>query len=221
MSQLLVLHVAAAIFIIGFVTRDLILSRAIFAFASALGIYGFANMSGGFFALLWAVAFLLVNLSVLSRAMRNRFTAPLTPEEKALLKELPGFSEGDFRSLMAVADWQTVEEDSQLTEQGVPAEKLYYIVSGSATVNKSGHEIEVGDNLLIGEISFSQDVPATATVHAHAGSELVVWPAKKLHRALKRKSLKASFDELLSHDLAEKLAADELRDNGPNDKTEA
>ena len=213
MSQTIVLHLAAAIFIIGFITRDLILSRAFFALASALLIFGIADTGGGFFALVWSVAFLVVNLTVLSRALRDRFTDPLTPEEKALLSALPGFSEGDFRRLMAVASWKTVEEDEQLTEQGVPAEKLYYIVSGSATVAKSGQEIEVGDNLLIGEISFSQDVPATATVHAHAGSELVVWPAKKLHRVLKHKSLKASFDALLSHDLAEKLAADELRSN--------
>ncbi len=211
MSQALVLHAAAAIFIIGFVIRDLILSRAVFAFASALFIFGFANMSGGFFALLWAVLFLVVNLTVLSRALRDRFTDPLSADEKALLAEMPGFSEADFRRLMAICEWQTLDEDKQLTEQGVPASHLYYIVSGSATVNKSGHEIEVGDNLLIGEISFSQDVPATATVHGHKGSEMVVWPAKKLHRALKRKSLKASFDELLSHDLAEKLAADEIR----------
>lgn len=211
MSQTVILHVAAAIFVIGFVIRDVILSRAVFAFASAIFIFGFANMSGGFFALVWAIVFLLVNLSVLSRAFRDRFTEPLTPEEKALLAELPGFKEGDFRRLMAVGHWETVSERTQLTEQGVPAANLYYIVSGGATVNKSDHEIEVGNNLLIGEISFSQDVPATATVHAHAGSEMVVWPAKKLHRALKRKSLKASFDELLSHDLAEKLAADELR----------
>lgn len=211
MSHMLALHLAAAIFIIGFIVRDLILSRALFAFASALLIFGFANIGGGFFALVWSVLFLLVNLSVVSRALRNRFTEPLTPEEKALLAELPGFSEGDFRRLMAIAEWQTVSEEKQLTEQGVPASHLYYIVSGGATVNKSGHEIRVGDNLLIGEISFSQNVPATATVHAHEGSELVVWPEKKLHRALKRKSLKASFDELLSHDLAEKLAADEVR----------
>jgi len=41
---------------------------------------------------------------------------------------------------------------------------------------------------------------------------LVAWPVKKLNKLLKRKSLKAGFDALLSHDLAEKLAADELRD---------
>ena len=211
MSQSVALHIAAASFLIGFMTRDLILSRAIFAFASALLVFGFACIGSGVFALLWSIAFLLVNLTVLSRALRNRFTEPLTADEKALLKQLPGFSEGDFRRLMSVASWTVIDEETQLTEQGVAADRLYYIVSGGATIHKSDHEFEVGDNLLIGEISFSQHVPATATVHAHKGSELVVWPVKKLHRVLKRKSLKAAFDALLSHDLAEKLAADEGR----------
>ena len=76
---------------------------------------------------------------------------------------------------------------------------------------KNTKSIEVGAHLLIGEISLTQNVPATATVHAHQGSVLVVWPVKKLKKLLKRKSLKAGFDALLSHDLAEKLAADELR----------
>ena len=77
---------------------------------------------------------------------------------------------------------------------------------------KNDKSIEVGADLLIGEISLTQKVPATATVHAHKGSVLVAWPVKKLNKLLKRKSLKAGFDALLSHDLAEKLAADEFRE---------
>lgn len=112
---------------------------------------------------------------------------------------------------MQICTWQTINESLQLTEQGKQSKTLYYIVSGGATIRKSGKELEVGDNLLIGEISFSQDVPATATVHAHEGSVLISWPSKRLKRLLKRKSLKAGFDALLSNDLAEKLANDEAR----------
>ncbi|MCH1568546.1 MAG: cyclic nucleotide-binding domain-containing protein [Parvibaculales bacterium] len=211
MSQFLVLNAGAAIFLIGFIIRDVVLSRAVFAVGAAVFIYGFALGDGNFFAVLWAAVILLVNLAVIWRALRNRFTTPLSPEEQALAKEMPQFSEADFRRLMQHCEWQVLDEKTQLTEQGKAPKTLYYIVSGSATVNKNGNQIEVGDNLLIGEISFSQDVVTTATVHAHEGSVLIAWPAKKLKKLLKRKSLKAAFDALLSHDLAEKLAADELR----------
>ena len=152
-----------------------------------------------------------VNIAVIWASLRDRFTTPLSPEEQALAKEMPQFSDGDFRRLIQSCSWQTLDTSLQLTEQGKPSKTLYYIVAGGATVTKSGKELEVGDNLLIGEISFSQDVPATATVHAHEGSVLISWPSKKLKRLLKRKSLKAAFDALLSNDLADKLANDESR----------
>ena len=217
MSQFLVFNVGAAVFIVGVLIRDVILSRAVFALGGAVFVYGFALSNDNFFALNnfialnWAVAFLLVNMAVIWASLRDRFTTPLSPEEQALAKEMPQFSDGDFRRLMQSCTWQTLDASLQLTEQGKPSKTLYYIVAGGATVTKSGKELEVGDNLLIGEISFSQDVPATATVHAHEGSLLVAWPSKKLKRLLKRKSLKAAFDALLSHDLADKLANDETR----------
>lgn len=211
MSQFLVFNVGAAVFLVGFLIRDVVLSRAVFAVGVAVFVYGFALGDGNFFALIWAVVFLLVNMAVIWASLRDRFTTPLSPEEQALAKEMPQFSDGDFRRLIQSCSWQTLDASLQLTEQGKPSKTLYYIVAGGATVTKSGKELEVGDNLLIGEISFSQDVPATATVHAHEGSVLISWPSKKLKRLLKRKSLKAAFDALLSHDLADKLANDESR----------
>ena len=211
MSQFLVFNVGAAVFLVGFLIRDVVLSRAVFAVGVAVFVYGFALGDGNFFALIWAVVVLLVNMAVIWASLRDRFTTPLSPEEQALAKEMPQFSDGDFRRLIQSCSWQTLDASLQLTEQGKPSKTLYYIVAGGATVTKSGKELEVGDNLLIGEISFSQDVPATATVHAHEGSVLISWPSKKLKRLLKRKSLKAAFDALLSHDLADKLANDESR----------
>ena len=211
MSQFLVFNVGAAVFLAGFLIRDVILSRAVFAVGAAVFVYGFALGDGNFFALLWAMAILLVNMAVIWASLRDRFTTPLTQEEQALKKEMPQFSDGDFHRLMQSCSWQTLDASLQLTEQGKQSKTLYYIVSGGATVRKSGKELEVGDNLLIGEISFSQDVPATATVHAHEGSVLISWPSKRLKRLLKRKSFKAGFDALLSNDLAEKLANDEAR----------
>ena len=100
MSQFLVLNAGAAIFLIGFIIRDVVLSRAVFAVGAAVFIYGFALGDGNFFAVLWAAVILLVNLAVIWRALRNRFTTPLSPEEQALAKEMPQFSEADFRRLM-------------------------------------------------------------------------------------------------------------------------
>ena len=213
MDPFIFLFLASAIALIGFVVTDLVMSRALFAFAAALLVYAIASGEGGFLGLLWGLAAMFLNLAVIWRHVADRLTVPLSPEENDLARELTAFSPGDFRRLMRIATWRTLDEPMQLTEQGSRADALYYIVSGGATVNKSGKKIEVGDNVLIGEISFTQNVPTTASVEAHEGSVLIAWPAKKLHKLLKRKSLKASFDALLAHDLADKLAADELRRN--------
>ena len=187
----------------------MILSRAVFAVGAAVFVYGFALGDGNFFALLWAVAILLVNLAVIWAGMRPLYHAFITG--RASIKKRNAailqcrFPSPDEALLAGLGCTPAIDRAGQASKT------LYYIVSGSATVSKSDKEIEVGDNLPIGEISFSQDVPATATVHAHEGSVLVSWPSKKLKRLLKRKNLKAGFDALLSNDLAEKLAKDEAR----------
>ena len=71
MSQFLVFNVGAAVFIVGVLIRDVILSRAVFALGGAVFVYGFALSNDNFFALNnfialnWAVAFLLVNMAVI------------------------------------------------------------------------------------------------------------------------------------------------------------
>jgi hypothetical protein len=212
MSQFFVLNIAAATFFIGFFISDVILSRAVFAVGAAVFVYGLTLNEGNFLALAWAMIFLLTNLGVIWLTLQRRNAVPLSDEAKALAKEMPQFSKKDFARLMQIGDWQTLDAEQKLTEQGAPVEALYYIVTGGATVAKNDKSIEVGADLLIGEISLMQKAPATATVHAHKGSVLVAWPVRKLNKLLKRKSLKAGFDALLSHDLAEKLAADELRE---------
>ena len=150
---------AAKVFLIGFSVRDIVMSRALFAFAIGLLIYGGVSAGMDFLLLMWGFLALFVNLGVIWRQLAARYTTPLTDAEMALQRELPGFSDSDFRRLMKLAKWETLDAPKQLTEQGVPADALYYIVSGSATVNKSGTEIPVGDNVLIGEISFTPGRP--------------------------------------------------------------
>ena len=211
MSPIIFMYFGAAMALIGIVVSDFVMSRALFAFAAALLVYGLAASQGSFILLVWTLAALLLALMGIWRHIAQRHTTPLTDEEAALARELTEFAPADFRRLMKITTWQTLDGAKQLTEQGEKTDKLYYIVSGGATVNKSNREIEVGEHVLIGEISFTQNVWTTATVTAHAGSVLVSWPVKKLRRLLKRKSLKAAFDALLAHDLADKLAADEVR----------
>ena len=79
MSQFLVFNAGAAVFLIGFLIRDVILSRAVFAVGAAVFVYGFALGDGNFFrlnnfiALNWAVVF-VVNMAMIWAGLRDRFT---------------------------------------------------------------------------------------------------------------------------------------------------
>ena len=97
MSQFFVFNFGAAVFLIGFLVRDMVLSRAVFAVGAAVFVYGFALSDGNvfalnnFLALNWAVVFLLVNIAVIWAGLRDRFTTPLSPEEQALKKKCRNF----------------------------------------------------------------------------------------------------------------------------------
>lgn len=212
MDPIYFLHAGASAFLLGFFIFDIILSRALFAFGAALFIYGFAtqSMPAGW-AILWSAVAILANLAVIWRSLSAQFKKPLTPEEQALAKQLNKFSKADFRKLLKITQWQTLDAPLSLTQQGEPTRAIYYLFSGSAIVQKNDTKIEVGEHALIGEISYAKGGPATATVEAQAETVLLTWPLKKLNKAMKRASFKAAFNALLNQDLSEKLAADEAR----------
>ena len=207
------LHLGALAFLAGFFVKDMVMSRGLFALGAAAGIAHAAGASANIGLIGWLLLFVMANFFVIWRALKARLETPLTEVETALHTRLAQFALPDFKRLMRIAEWQTLIDAKQITHQGAPTDHLYYIVSGSAQVDKSGTLIDVTQGTLIGEISFTQSVPATATVTAAPGTTLVAFPRKKLNRLLRRPRLKAAFDDLLSHDLAEKLAADTQRAN--------
>lgn len=214
MGTIYFLHAGVAAFFLGFFIFDIILSRALFAFGAALLTYGLSSqtLTSGW-AIGYAALAVLANLLVIWRSLAKQWVKPLAPEEQALAEHLDGFSKADFRRLMKIGQWETLDADKPLTQKGAPTKAIHYIVSGAANVHKNDTQIEVGDHALIGEISFAKGGMATATVEAQAGSVLLTWPLKKLRKALKRPSLNASFNALLNQDLSEKLAEDEARRN--------
>ena len=139
MSQFFVFNFGAAVFLIGFLVRDMVLSRAVFAVGAAVFVYGFALSDGNvfalnnFLALNWAVVFLLVNIAVIWAGLRDRFTTPLSPEGKRFKKcrNFPLVPSPNAPLQLANAG-----APLQLTEQGNPSETLYYIVSGGDSGQK-------------------------------------------------------------------------------------
>jgi CRP-like cAMP-binding protein len=94
-----------------------------------------------------------------------------------------------------------------LTQENQPVECLYFILDGSATIEKAGRSTSVDAGVFIGEIAFLLTQPASATVTVASESRYVVWDAGALRRLLMRSpSLRIAFNAALNRDMATKVA---------------
>lgn len=138
-------------------------------------------------------------------ARRSRLAIPRAHADiYADFSELPP---GDFRALMKLATRYTLPEDQQVTEQGAPGEKLYFVLSGSTLVRKGEQAFVLPPKMFLGEIAFLIGVPSSASTWLEAGSEVLEWRFDDLRRKCARNPrFKLALEAAISIDLANKVA---------------
>jgi len=146
----------------------------------------------------------LIGLALLS-ARKSRLAIPHG------FKDLyPRFSQlppGDFRALMRLGRRYVTDEEEVLGREGVPVERLVYIISGNARVRKRGEDFELPPGLFIGEVAMTLNTGSAATTILPAGSEIIVWDKTELeHAGEKKPRFKLALQAALSHDMARKVA---------------
>ncbi|MEP2101950.1 MAG: cyclic nucleotide-binding domain-containing protein [Parasphingorhabdus sp.] len=205
----LLIHVGALFYIIAFLIRDemklrlLVLSGSVFYL---LYYYLFPD-TPLWDAILTTVILTVANLIVLFRIVLERSVFALSAEEKQLYKAFEGFSPGQFRQLLKIANWRTVQSSEALTKEGELLSKLYYVFDGSVHAKKGKHEFTLDDGNFIGEIAFVLKGPPTADVTALPGTRYVEWDSVEIERLMKKSSaFENAMMALLSRDLADKLA---------------
>ena len=147
------LHLGALAFLAGFLVKDIVLSRGLFALGAAAGIAHAASAGANIGLIGWLLLFVMANFFVIWRVLKARLETPLSEVETALHTRLAQFTLPDFKRLMRIAEWQTLIDAKQITNQGAPTDHLYYIVSGSAQVDPVGREALVGLAEVIAEQS--------------------------------------------------------------------
>lgn len=205
----LLIHIGALFYIIAFLIRDemklrlLVLSGSVFYM---LYYYLFPDVPL-WDAILTTVILTLANLIVLFRILLERSVLALSAEEKQLFKAFEGFSPGQFRQLLKIAEWHTAQSSDVLTTENEPLSKLYFIFEGSVHAKKGVHKFTLGDGNFIGEIAFVLKGPPTADVSALPGTRYVEWESAGIERLMaKSSSFENAMMALLSRDLADKLA---------------
>ena len=144
----------------------------------------------GLFALLWRNA-----MWSLPQAHRDIFTlfTPMRP--------------GDFRTLMRLGQRYRAEQPFQVTREGEPLDKLYFLISGKVHVEKIGASFHMPAPLFMGEVAYLLKGPSAATTSVLEGAELICWDVDVLNKAIsKSPRIKLALDAMISQDLARKVA---------------
>jgi CRP-like cAMP-binding protein len=205
-----IVHLAAALYLVGFLFRDQILLRA-FVIAGDLVYISYFYFApevplwGGVF---WSAVFMVVNAVMIARILADRTSFRMSDEERQLFRFLETLTPGEFRQLIKVGRWQTAPEATVLAEENRSLENLYYVLAGGITIEKSGSAPRcIGPRAFIGEVAFLLPQPASATVTVAAGARYVTWNYAALRRQqLRAPSLAIALSAALNKDMAAKVA---------------
>ncbi len=203
------IHIAAAIFLAGFLFRDQIMLRSLVIvgnFVYVLYFYVVVDypLWGGIF---WSVVGILINAVMIGRIVADRADFGLSTEERALHGHLDTLTPGELRRLMKAGRWRTAEEETVISREGEPLAELTYVLDGTVTVEKGGTRFALATPAFVGEVAFVTQRPASATVTLARGARVVTWEMGPLQRLLLRApSLRIGLGAAFNRDMAEKVA---------------
>lgn len=200
---------AAVLLVIGFTYRNQLWLRT-YAVMSGLCflLYFFLATSQPLWpAIVLSAAIIAVNVFMMSKLMKDNSKFRLSAEEMMLYARLPGLTPGEYKQLLAIAEWHNPKAELQLTEEGAKPEALHYVLEGKVKVQRNGKVFSVGPHAFIGELAFLREKPATATTHAEPGALVVSWKQQTLRNLMKSNDgIRKALDGLLSVDMADKIA---------------
>ncbi len=202
-------NVAAALLLMGFAFRNPLKLRGFMILGNLVFVLYFYLISPIplWTAIISSFAIIAVNIYMMGKLMQDRRMFRLSEEEMMLFAKLPGLTPGQFKQLLNIAEWHAPKVSMPLTKIGVMPQALYYVLKGQVEVNRDGKRFSVGPHAFIGELAFLREKPATATTFANTGGLIVSWEQEALRELMQgNDGLRQSFSNLLSIDMAEKIA---------------
>jgi hypothetical protein len=202
-------HLAAAIYLAGFLFRDQIMLRGLLIVGDVVytAYYVLAPADPLWGGAFWSIVFICVNAVMITRIVADRAHFGLSEEELRLFRKLDTMTPGEFRRFMRLAGWHVANGDTVLTRENQLLEKLYFVLDGEISIEKVGRTTGVEAGIFIGEVAFLLTQPASATVTVGPRARYVAWDAGALRRLLLRApSLRIAFNAALNRDMAAKVA---------------
>ena len=199
-------------FVLAFLIINQVVLRIILLIGTLLYIWYYAVAADAplWMAIWVSVANLIANIIGLSLLFGAKSRAALPRQFSDIYDRCPIFQDlppGDFRVLMKAAKRYTTDADMTLTKEHQRGEKLFFIVDGTARVEKLGHVFELPSQTFVGEVAYLLNRNSAATTVLHAGSEVIEWEFSNLRAGSRKKTrFKLALEALISHDLAQKVS---------------
>ncbi len=130
---------------------------------------------------------------------------------KKVLYMLGEFTDQDIDWLIGAGEREYVAEGSVLIQQGKPIGEVYFVLRGNFKIStvSSGEIARIGSGEIVGELSFLDSRPPTATVEALENSVVMAVPKQRVDGRLRTDTAFSSrFYRALGL-----LLADRLRDS--------
>jgi hypothetical protein len=162
----------------------------------AFDIFWLRNPIGVF----WEGLLVAVNIVQLALLHWRNLTSVFDPrEQKFVDRKFPGLSRAHCRKLLNTGKWTETPAGTVLTHEGLPADELVYIASGTVDIEVKGVRVsQCGAGDFIGEITVLTRSPATARTITTAPAMLWRVGEKELAKLVRRhpdigRELDASF----------------------------
>jgi len=208
-SATLFVNLALLFYVLGFLARDEMWLRGWLLLGTVFYLIYYYYAAD---APLWDAMFTsgvlgLTNTSMMVVIAIERSTWFLSADQAVLYRSFRTLSPGQFRKLLALAKSEKLSEPRLLTIQDVTSRHLTFVSSGSVSIQRAGEHALLAGPSFIGEVGFLLDRPASATVQAGPGAEILQWDAGQIRELMTKKpEISNAMVALFNVDMALKVS---------------
>lgn len=204
----LVGHLSYILLIVSMLMRTMTRLRIIAVMAGLVSaIYGYFWLNDPV-TVFWEVIFVTTNLvQLLLLAWGNKRALFSEEEQMFVTAAVPNVEKSMAKRLLKAGDWCDAAAGDVLTREGEIASHLTFIVTGAVRIEKAGRIVGVcGHHDFVGEISFMNDKPATATAIVANSIRYLSFEREKLRKIVDRDTeIRHALETSFNRNLVEKL----------------
>jgi CRP-like cAMP-binding protein len=203
-------HLSFLLVALSFWLRDIMLLRcmSVVASLSTVTFQLTVPMDPSWMIVNWNLVFVGINSSRIYFIFKEKMAVHFTDDEQEVFETVfNSLTPVEFMRLKRIAEWESVDPGYVFTKENELCTHFYYIHEGIAEVVNKNHTIaELHGGGFIGEMSYTTNGPASATVIARDKVKVMVWEQKSLKKLLtNHPSMQMSLSGILAADLTKKL----------------